>query len=438
MFDISELPRPLIRYGVGIWRRRWIIVAIAWLTAFAGWLAIAFLPDKYESRAHVFVQEAIVDPLLKDVAARPNYEQRIDALRVSLLTFPNVEEMVYRAKLDATIDATNSLDRQAQLENIVKNVASGIRIGIPQDNYLILRYAHEDPTIARNVVDAAVNILIEQDLGASLRQSQISEEKLRVTIADYDELLAEQETEIAQYRRIHAGELADSLSTEQSRERRNEQLEEIIDSKSQVSLRIETLRARLAVTPRVTTGGELGQLQVELSQLRSQYNDNYPDIQNILSRIERLESDDALPDNPEYKRIQAELAGARDTLRALTVRQDRIRAEIESEAVIVGQAPAVVAELQRLQRSLSETQTTHRALIASRDALALRRTLDNTGQGGLDYQVIERPRKALVPNDPPRLILIVGVFFLAFGAGGGLALLLAFLDRTYTQIGDLE
>ena len=437
MFDLSELPRPIVRYGAGIWRRRWLIVAIAWVLAIMGWIGVYLLPDHYQSQAHVVVQEALVDPLLNDVAARPNYERRVEVLRLSLTTFPNVEQMVYRAGLDTTIVATSALDRQAQLERLVRGVASSIRIDSPRPMYFIITYGHGDPEIAKKVVDAAVNILIEQDLGASLRENENSEEKLRASIEEYNQILSSQEREIAEYRRLNADELVSTLSTEQGRERRRAELTVLTDTISATRQTVETLRARLALTPRVTTGGELESMKVRLAQLRSQYNDNYPDIQNLLEQIARLESEDSLPDNPVFIQVSAELQGANDRLRALEAREAKLRAEVEAEALSASQAPQVVAELQRLERNYRETQSRLSRLVATRDSLALRKTLDNGGQG-LDYTVVEPPRKALVPVDPPRTLLILAVIVLAFGAGGALALGLTFIDRTYTQAADLE
>jgi hypothetical protein len=290
--------------------------------------------------------------------------------------------------------------------------------------------------VAKDVVDAALNLLIEQDLGASLRDQEASELRLRSTITEYDALLAEQAREIANYRSIHAEELASTLGDEQSKIRRQAQLNDLVDSISQTRLRVETLRSRSS-TPRVSSGGELEGLKIQLSQLRGQYNDNYPDIQNLLNQIERLESDTALPDNPEYSRIRSELQSAQDTLRALQVREDRIRNQIETEAVTFGQAPTVVAQLQRLERNNRETTEIYQRLTASRDSLALRKTLDNGGQG-LEYTVYERPRKALVPTDPPRMLLILAAIVIAFGVGGFLALVMTFLEKTYTQLSDLE
>ncbi len=437
MFDLSELPRPVIRYGAGLWRRRWLVVAIAWLTAILGWIAVAMIPDRYQSQAAILISEPLVDPLISEVASRPDISQRVQVLRLSLLTFPNVEEIVYRAGLDSEIIAITPLDRQAQLERMVKEIQNNISIVNPRTNYFEFRYAHQNPQIAKDVVDAAVNLLIEQDLGESLRQTEATEDRLRTKIAEYDGLLAKQEQEVVQYRRIHATELAATIGDKQQSARKEAQLENIIDNISQTSLRVETLRVRLASTPKLSTGGELEGLKIRLAQLRSQYNDNYPDIQNLLQQIERLESDEALPDNRDYIRIQSELRSARDTLAALRIREERIRAEIESDFVTVGQSPEIAAGLLQLQRRVEETRNYLSTLVTYRDSLAQRRTISD-GSRGLDYSVLERPRKALVPNDPPRQLLILAVSILAFGAGGALALAMTFLDKTYTQSADLE
>ena len=44
--DIADLPRSVIRYGVGLWRRRWTVATVAWIAALAGWFALWLVPDK--------------------------------------------------------------------------------------------------------------------------------------------------------------------------------------------------------------------------------------------------------------------------------------------------------------------------------------------------------------------------------------------------------
>ena len=39
-----------------IWLRRWIMLGVAWAVALIGWLIISGIPNKYESKATVYVQ----------------------------------------------------------------------------------------------------------------------------------------------------------------------------------------------------------------------------------------------------------------------------------------------------------------------------------------------------------------------------------------------
>jgi polysaccharide chain length determinant protein (PEP-CTERM system associated) len=440
VFDISELPRPIIRYGVGLWRRRWIVVAGAWAAALFGWFAIWLLPDKYESRAQVNVQtESILEPVMNGITARPNYEQRVEVMRQQLLTRPNVEEIIYRAGLDKTVKARSELDRRVKMEKLIDWVASEIKIESPQNLYFVISYRFGDPVMARNVVDAVLNLLIEQDLGASLAEKEEARRLLDQQIGRFDERLTAKEREVAEFRRGHADELAAVEGDVRERERLESDLARINEQMSQAQSRVATLQNVLVSTPRVSAGSELDQLKVQLAQLRSQYEESYPDIQVIKARIAQLESAGvgALPDNPEYIRTRNELSAAQDQLTALKARERQTRAGLEAQAVTLGEAPGVEAELQRIIRDYEQMQKTYEELVQRRDRLALTSSLGAGGQG-VEYQVFERPTVALTPASPPRLVFILGVFILAFGAGAGAALGFTYFDRTFTQTGDLK
>ena len=40
-----------------VWRRRWLAAAVAWGVAVLGWLVIALIPNSYEAKARLFVQQ---------------------------------------------------------------------------------------------------------------------------------------------------------------------------------------------------------------------------------------------------------------------------------------------------------------------------------------------------------------------------------------------
>lgn len=440
MFDLSDLPRPIIRYAAGLWRRRWLLAAGAWAFALLGWFGVWLLPDRYESRAQVYVQtESILEPVMTGVTARPNYQERVEVMRLQLLTRPNVAEIIYRAGLDANIEARSELDRRAKMEKLIDWVASEIKVESPSDMYFVITYLNGDPAVARNVVDAVLNLFIEQDLGASLAEKEEARRLLDEEIRKFDERLTAKEREVADFRRANADELAIAEGNLRRREMRESELARLGDQLAQEERRVITLENQLAATQRRSAGNELDQLKVQLAQLRSQYTESYPDIQNLKGRIESLENGavGALPENPDYVRLQNELNAARVQVAGLKSQQESARAELEALTYTIGQAPGVGAELQRIVRDYEQTQKSYEELAQRRDRLALTASLGVGGQG-VEYKVYERPQASIRPAAPPRLLLIFGVLLLAFAAAAAGVGLLVWLDRSYSQAADLR
>lgn len=440
-FDIADLPRPVIRYGVGLWRRRWTVAATVWAAALLGWFALWLVPDKYASSAVVYVQtETVLDPVMNGVTARPNYEKRVEVMKLQLLTRPNVEEIIYRSGLDKELTAKNPRERQAQLEKLIDWVAGEITITSPQEMYFVINYKNSDPEIARNVVDSALNLLIEQDLGASITENEEARKRLDAEIAAFDERLTAKEQEVAAFRRMHAEELAGAEGNDRRRDLMEAELSRVTDELALAERRVATARSLLGSSQSTSSNVELEKLLVELAGLRSQYQENYPDIQAVKARIAQIEKEgaSARPSDPEYKRLSAELRAAQDIAAGLTDRQKRLRSDLDNLAVTLGQAPRVVADLQRIERDYDQTRKNYEELIERRDRLLITANL-GAGSQGVEYKVFERPQASLIPASQQfRVMLIAGVSLMAIGAGFAAAFLLTWMQKSFTQTSELE
>jgi polysaccharide chain length determinant protein (PEP-CTERM system associated) len=317
-------------------------------------------------------------------------------------------------------------------------VAGQINIESPREMYFIISYKNSDPEISRAVVDAVLNMLIEQDLGASLTESEAARRRLDLQVEEYEEKLVANERAVVAFRAEHANELASSQGSVRQREMKETELTRTSDELERTKGRVLTLQNLISATPSRASGGELDRLKVELAGLRSQYEENHPDIRGVVARINELEKGGAaLSANPEYVRLQSELSVARDSIAALEERETLLQKELENLDFTVGQAPAAEAELRQIVREYEQTQKTYEELLSRRDRLALTRNLGAAGRG-VEYQVFEWPAVALSPSDPPRLLLILAVCLLAAGAGGGAALGLTLLDKSYTQASELQ
>lgn len=439
MFKFSDLPQPVLRSLNGLWRRRWLIVAVTWMAAIAGWVLLWTVPDRYESRAQVFVQtETILEPVLNGFTARPDYSRRVEVMRLQLLTRPNVEEIILRAGLDETIQARTPMERRVKMQGMVDSVASRIKIESPREMYFIISYKSTDAPTAQAVVDAVLNMLIEQDLGASLTESEAAKLRLDRQIEEFEEKLVANERAVVAFRADHAMELTASQGAQRQRELKENELVRVSDEIERTKGRVLTLQNLLSATPQRASGGELDRLRVELATLRSQYEENHPDIRGVLARIEELEKEDAaLSANPEFVRLRSELRVAQDSVIALESREQRLKEELDTLDFAAGQAPAVEAELRQIVREYEQTQKTYEELLARRDRLALTRNLGAAGRG-VEYQVFEWPTQALSPSDPPRFLLFLASLALAVGAGAAAALGLSLLDKSYTQASELQ
>lgn len=436
---VEDLPPPLIRHLNGLWRRRWMVVAAVWAAALLGWFCVWLLPDRYESRAQVYVQtETILQPVLRDVVASLDYTDRVDVMRLQLLARPNVEEILYRAGLDRNIDTTNEIERRAALQGLVNGLSESIKIESPRDMYFVISYSHGDPEIARAVTDATLNLMIEQDIGASLSESGAARRRLELQIEEFEERLSANELKVAEFRRDHAVELAATEGVDRRRSQKENELARIAEEIGQTRGRILTLENLLSATPRGASGGELERLRVELADLRSRYQESHPDIRGVTARIAELErSDGGLAANPEFVRLQSELRVARTSTAALEAREAALREELNALDIAAGQAPAVIAELQQIERQYDTTKNTYEDLLARRDRLQLTENLGPAGRG-VEYQVFERPERAIKPSDPPRQMLIYTSIFGALIAGAAFGVLINLIDRTYTQSEELE
>jgi polysaccharide chain length determinant protein (PEP-CTERM system associated) len=430
---LTSLPRSAVRAIVGVWRRRWLAAAVAWGVAVAGWLAVMAIPDVYESRAQVYINtDTAIEQAISEVGSGANLDKSVRVIRQQILSRDNLERVIYDAGLDADIYGPVDLERR------VKGLADAIEIRSEEDQYFTITYGDTDPVVAQRVVSSLLDLFIEQNLGATISDVDGALGFLDAEIAEKRAALEEVDAAIAAFRRENASELAGTERVARRLEAKEAELARARDQIARYELQRSTLRRELSATPRTNSGGELERLRLQLAQLRSQFNENYPDIRQIEARIAELEGGVAgLPDNADYVRLERSMASVNDEVAALQGQERRVRAEIEELELSAAQTPEVEASLQALMREKAQAEEVYDQLTDERAQAAFRGDITAMG-GGIGYTKYEVPRVAAEPSWPPRGLMTIGVCLMALGAGAGLAFVLSLLDRTYTQVADIE
>jgi uncharacterized protein involved in exopolysaccharide biosynthesis len=96
------------------WRRRWYLLASAWLVSLLGWAVIVILPDKYESEARVYIDtSSLLGPLLRGIAIANNVEREVAFMQRTLLSRPNLQEVARATDLDLEVTTPIELEEGA-------------------------------------------------------------------------------------------------------------------------------------------------------------------------------------------------------------------------------------------------------------------------------------------------------------------------------------
>ena len=103
-----------------VWTRRWLVLAVAWGICILGWLAIASIPNRYDSRARLLVD---INEILPDDPQGGTFggRQRIDQIRETLTSARNLEKvaattgLLLRGRRGAKLPAPSAMRKEHQV-----------------------------------------------------------------------------------------------------------------------------------------------------------------------------------------------------------------------------------------------------------------------------------------------------------------------------------
>lgn len=442
-----------ITYIRAAWRYRWYAMLLAWVIAIAGWLVVYKLPDQYQASARVYVDtDSILRPLLRGLAVQTNVSQRLSLISRTILSRPNLEKVARMADLD--IEA-NDPDH---MENLVNRLARDIKLGdTTRQNLYTISYPHENPEVAKRIVESLLTIFVENALGDTRKDSNAAQRFLDQQIEEYEQRLIEAEERLKEFKR----ENVDLMSS--SGQGYFERLRAAQDELAQARLRLKEAQIRRDELGRQLRGEEpvfglgtmpkgmdvqahplnprIENLKGRLDELLFQYTDKHPDVialQEILRDLERQKSEDLrklarskplyssseLDTNPVYQQMKISLGQAEAEVATLSVRVEEYESKVEDLKSKVNTIPEIEAQIKRLDRDYAINKSNYDALVARRESAKISESADETGDD-VKFRVIDPPHVPSSPSGPNRLLFSSGVFVASLLAGMALAFLLS-------------
>jgi polysaccharide chain length determinant protein (PEP-CTERM system associated) len=435
-----------------VWNRRWLALAVAWGVCILGWLAVAFIPNSYESRARIYVE--LEDVLSEQLEISGDGQQAITKVRQTLVSAVNLERVVRSTKLGDKV-ATDG-----EMQSAVQSLTENILVESEQDNLFEIT-----ATVGKSNLSDAENAALAKDVVQNLidifRESNIAGNRGDVadTIAFLDQQLDERKSELeaAEQRRLNfeaqhpdliggTGTVTGRLQTMRT------EMRGIDADIAAAQSALAAINGQLASTPRsimtAESGGARGaliQAQSQLAAMRARgLTDSHPDVQAQRRQVESLREQAANEPagasgapNPAYTSLMSIRAERQANVQALQARKAALQSDISALIAAQADEPAVAAEANRISRDYEVLKDKYDELLKDREEMRLRGQVE-TERSAFQFEVIDPPTAPRAPAAPNRPLLLLGVLIVGLGAGAGVAFVMGQLKSSFTTAERLE
>ncbi len=454
---MQQVLAQLYTYLIGVWRFRWLALALAWTVSLAGWLWVWSLPESYLASARLDVDSSsILRPLLRGLAIQPDVNQRVALMSKTLLNRPNMEKLMRMADLD--LNVTSDLEEERLLNSIQDSIS--LRGDRQNSSLYSVSFKHEDRDTAKRVVQSLMTIFIESTLGEKRKDSSGAQAFLDQQIADYELRLSEAETRLADFKQRNVGLLPGESGgyyqrLDMARGQLSSamlQLKELENRRNELSRQLQGEDPVFFSSSSGNVGSPLDQrinnLHEKLDFLSISYTELHPEVVQIKTKIEDLEAErdaqferaTSLPSaatsnfssSPVYLSMRTMLAETEANVAELKVRVDEYKNRVAALENTVNNIPDIEVELQQLDRDYQVVSQQHNALLKRRESALLSEKVEKNADD-IKFRVIDPPFVPLNPTEPDKLVLNAMVLVFGLAAGVGVAFLISLFNPIFVD-----
>jgi len=461
-----------LTYLTGAWSYRWHAVGIAWIICFAGWGAVAALPDQYESEAKVYIDtDSLMTPLLKGIAVSTDSQQQIAMMLKTFISRPNLEQVVRLS------DPRGEAYTRGQLEEQVTNLEQKIRVrSLGTRNYYGIAFSDNNSQYAQSVTQSLISILMDSNIGDKRRDIEGARSFLDRQVAEYENRLREADQRRADFKSTNLEILGRGASSSRL-DGANSGVNGARNELAVAIARRDSVQAQLASTPATVPGNdpifltraareafgggerevrsgpaerlELGKRQ--LSEMLLKFTDQHPDVIALKKTIAELESqvspatDPESPDaeakspgvpNPVYVQLKAKFADEETNVAVQRQRLSAATAEIDEAKRSTSKTIDVQTKYAELDRDYGSIERTYQSLLQGRESARMSQAVDDQAQA-FAFRVVEPPQRSLRPSGPNRPLFNSLVLLAGFAGGLAAAVSLSLLSGRVNASDDL-
>ncbi|MAT92292.1 MAG: chain length-determining protein [Halioglobus sp.] len=471
---MQEVLAQLFSYAWGVWKHRWLALAVAWVVAIGGWIWVWQLPEAYVASARVYVDtNSVLRPLLQGLAVQPNVESRIGLLSRTLLSRPNLEKLMRMTDLDLQVVTAKEKDQ------LLNDLQKSIRLWANQKDRSLYSISVQDPDrdTAKRIAQALITVFIESSLSGKREDSSGAQDFLDEQIKEYEARLIAAETRSANFRQKHMkilggkGGYYRNLNSARTRLRQaqlmlKEEENRVVDLQRQIdgedplyvpppTPQVASQAPRTISRAPTAVDQQIMSIQANLADLQVRYTNRHPEVRQLQSLLADLQAEKAaeeraamerlrqinekrrkgepvdqfgdlsgMANSPVYLNLKKMLAETKSKVAALKVRVKEYREQVAELEEKVNTIPEVEGQLKQLDRDYGVIRSQHAALLKRRETARMGQDMEQKATD-VTFRVIDPPYVPLKPSEPNKIMLNAIVLAGALVAGIGVSFLVS-------------
>jgi polysaccharide chain length determinant protein (PEP-CTERM system associated) len=434
-----------------VWRRRWLAAFVAWGVAVLGWLVIALIPNSYEAKARLFIQQQQVLASLPGSTVEDRNAQML-RLKQTLVSNENLTRVVRRTDLNSLVAS----DRD--LSSVVSALRTRITVTQQPDGGLEIKASSnisgfsnaQNARTAAGTVQGLIDAFQEQNMSGDRREAGQGLEVLDQELRSREAALREAQQRMVEFEQRFMGAMP---GTGTIGDRMNAARTELAGLDQQIAAAqasLAAMRSQLASTPATIPGiggetsgtatGQIAQLNGQIAQnLARGWRETHPDIVAARAQIARLRpyasqerqsGNTGGMSNPSYVSLRAMMAEREAQLGAAMTRRNQLQGDLGQLSARQSTEPSLAAQQSQLVSDYNTLKTQYDQLVAQREQIRLRQNI-NSRTSPISISVVEPPSVPGAPAAPNRPIFLTLVLIVALGAGIAAAFVKAQLQTTF-------
>jgi polysaccharide chain length determinant protein (PEP-CTERM system associated) len=465
MQDIQRTFELVIGYIKGVWVKKRYIVICTWIICPIGFVKVASMPDVYESSARVYVDtRSVLQPMLKGLALQTDPRQEVAIMVQTLLSRPNLEIIARESDLDIT--TSDAL----QYEALINSLSNNIKLkAVGRDNLYVISYNHQNPEMAKTVVQETLDLFVEGTRGSSRRDSAAANQFIDEQIIEYEVRLSSSEQRLADFKRKYSDLLPNQGSFYTNYSSLEQDLEQTKLTIKETEQQIAALSNQINATKPSADGfafrsseaetglttrydNRIETLEGNLDLLMLKYTELHPEVVEVnnlldsLTRLREQDIEDYINSNTDTtgadrigsiaSALKLEMSKLKGQIASLMVREANFINKIDFFKQKIDLVPQVEAERTALNRDYQITQKKYLELLSRKEQSTLSQRADVSSED-VQFKVIDPPTTSQTPSGPNRLMSYSIVLLLGYAAGLGLAFVISQLNPILVKASQL-